>query len=106
MVKPVKPAQRPNHTRDQRLLRAQTEFTVSHPQSRTRASLTEAYMYAPTQPNSPSATASHQRSSLESSAVPCAMHMCSSRKDTARTARQTAHAPRPRISIAASSRAQ
>eukprot|EP00966_Prymnesium_polylepis_P306931 7092650-Prymnesium_polylepis.1 len=41
--------------------------------------------------HSPSATASHQHSSLESSVVPCAMHMCSSRKDTA-----TQHAKQPK----------
>eukprot|EP00966_Prymnesium_polylepis_P090188 2088741-Prymnesium_polylepis.1 len=33
----------------------------------------------PNKENNPSAAASHQQSSLESSAVPCAMHTCSSR---------------------------
>eukprot|EP00966_Prymnesium_polylepis_P092107 2132606-Prymnesium_polylepis.1 len=47
----------------------------SKPQPRTHASLTRVF----TRPNSTSAAASHQHASLESSAVPRAMHMCSSR---------------------------
>ena len=75
-----------------------------HPQPRTRTSLIKAY--ALTQPNSPSAAASHQHGSLESRRyhARCTHALAGGRHS--HTACQTARAPRPRISIAASSRAR